>query len=170
MLADSGGARQAGGSIDILWPVIRWILAAIHLLGFGIAVGSIWARARALRQPLDVAGIRRVLSADNWWGVSAILLIGTGLARAFAGFEKGTLYYTHNHFFWLKMGLLLTILLLEILPIVTFIKWRVRLAKGEAIDATRARSFATTSLIQAGLILLMILAATAMARGYGVTN
>ena len=170
MLADSDGARQAGRSGRILWPVIRWILAAIHLLGFGIAVGSIWARALSLRQPLDVTGIRRVLYADTWWGVSAILLIGTGLVRAFAGFEKGTLYYTHNHLFWVKMGLLVTVLLLEILPMVTFIKWRVRLAKGETIDATRARSFAAASFIQAALILLMMLAATAMARGYGVTN
>ncbi|MGE5802989.1 MAG: DUF2214 family protein [Gemmatimonadota bacterium] len=150
--------------------MVRWLLAAIHLLGFGIGLGSIWARALALRAPLDAAGIRRVLGADNWWGLSALLLIGTGLVRAFGGFEKGTLYYTHNHYFWVKMGMLGSILLLEIMPMITFIKWRVRLAKHETIDATHAPSFATTSFIQAALIVFMVLAATAMARGYGVTN
>ena len=67
-------------------------------------------------------------------------------------------------------GMLASILLLEILPMITFIKWRTRLAKNETIDATNAASFATTSFIQAALILGMMLAATAMARGYGVSN
>jgi putative membrane protein len=150
--------------------MLRWLLAAIHLLGFGIALGSIWGRALVLRGPLDLAGIRRVLYADSWWGVSAILLIGTGLVRAFAGFEKGALYYTHNHYFWVKMGLLLSILLLELVPMITFIRWRIRLAKGEAVDASSARSFAVTSFVQAALLVCMMLAATAMARGYGVTT
>ena len=150
--------------------MIRWILAAAHLLALGIGLGAIWARALALRGPLDAAGVRRVLYADTWWGIAAILWIGTGLVRAFAGFEKGTLYYTHNHYFWVKMGLLGSILLLEIMPMITFIKWRARLAKHETVDATSAASFATTSVIQAALIVFMVLAATAMARGYGVTN
>ena len=150
--------------------MIRWILAAVHLLGFGIGLASIWARALALRAPLDPVGIRRVLYADNWWGISALLLIGTGLVRAFGGFEKGTLYYMHNHYFWVKMGMLASILLLEILPMVTFIKWRARLVRKEPIDPTNAASYATTSFIQAALIAAMVLAATAMARGYGVTN
>jgi len=150
--------------------VIRWILAATHLLALGIGLGAIWARALALRSPLDGPGVRRVLHADTWWGIAAVLWIGTGVARAFAGFEKGTLYYTHNHYFWVKMGLLGSILLLEIIPIVTFIKWRTRLAKGEPIDAANASTLATTSFIQAALVVFMVLAATAMARGYGVTN
>jgi putative membrane protein len=148
--------------------VLRWLLAAVHLLALGIGLGAIWARALTLRGPLDAAGVRRVLAADTWWGIAAILWIGTGLVRAFGGFEKGTLYYTHNHYFWVKMGLLGSILLLEIMPMITFIKWRARLAKNETIDATNAASFATTSFIQAALIVFMVLAATAMARGYGV--
>lgn len=170
MLAAPGGGRQAVRWPVYSCPVIRWILAAIHLLGFGIALGSIWARALALRAPLDAAGMRRVLHADNWWGVSALVLIGTGLVRAFSGFEKGGLYYTHNHWFWAKMGMLVSILLLEFMPMITFIKWRIRLGKNESVDASNAASFAITSLIQAALIVGMLLAATAMARGYGVTN
>ena len=150
--------------------VLRWLLAATHLLALGIGLGAIWARAWALRGPLDGPGVRRVLHADTWWGIAALLWIGTGLVRAFGGFEKGTLYYTHNHYFWVKMGMFVSILLLEILPMITFIKWRTRLAKNETVDATKAASFATTSFIQAALIVFMILAASAMARGYGFTN
>lgn len=150
--------------------MLRWILAAIHLLGLAIGLGAVWARGRALRAPLDVASVRRVLYADNWWGISAILLIGTGVARAFGGFEKGTLYYLHNQYFWSKMGLLVSILLLEIVPMMTFIKWRRRIAKGAGVDPANASTLATVSFIQAVLVACMVLAATAMARGYGVTN
>jgi putative membrane protein len=150
--------------------MLRWGLAAVHLLALGIGLGAIWARALALRGPLDGPGVRRVLHADTWWGVAALLWIGTGLVRAFGGVEKGALYYTHNYYFWVKMGMLGSILLLELMPMLTFIKWRARLAKHETIDAAPAASFAITSFIQAALIVLMVLAATAMARGYGVTN
>lgn len=150
--------------------MLRWILAAVHLLALGIGLGAVWARGRALRAPLDVPGVRRVLYADAWWGVAAILWIATGLARAFGGFEKGTVYYLHNHYFWVKMGLLVSILLLEAVPMVTFIKWRKNIARGAVVDAANAPTLATTSFIQAALVGFMVLAATAMARGYGVTN
>ena len=148
--------------------MLRWILAAVHLLALGIGLGAVWARGRALRTPLDVPGVRRVLYADTWWGVAAFLWLATGVARAFGGFEKGTVYYLHNHFFWVKMGLFGSILLLEVIPMITFIKWRQRIARGEVIDAANAPTLATVSFIQAALVVLMVLAATAMARGYGV--
>ena len=98
--------------------------------------------------------------------MAAGLWILTGLARAFGPFEKGSGYYLHNHFFLLKMGLLALILLLEIAPMVTLIKWRIALKRGGVIDTSAAAGFARVSTIQAGLVVLMVLAATAMARGY----
>jgi len=150
--------------------MLRWILAAVHLLALGIGLGAVWARGRALRAPLDVPGVRRVLYADTWWGVAAFLWLATGVARAFGGFEKGTVYYVHNHYFWMIMGLFVGILLLEVIPIITFIKWRQRIARGEVIDAAKAPTLATVSFIQAALVGFMVLAATAMARGFGVSN
>lgn len=145
---------------------LRWLLAAAHLLALGIGLGAIWGRARAFRQALDPAGLKRVFDADTWWGGAAGLWILTGLARAFGPFEKGADYYLHNHFFLLKMGLLALILVLEIAPMVTLIRWRIALKKGTAIDTRPAAAFARVSTIQAGLVVLMVLAATAMARGY----
>ncbi len=110
---------------------IRWLLAAFHLLALGVGLGAVWARGRGLQAPLDVSGLRRVFSADTWWGVAAFLWIGTGLVRAFGGFEKGSFYYLHNYLFWAKMGLRI-------------------------------------SFVQVVLVVLMVLAATAMARGYGM--
>jgi len=147
---------------------IRWLLAAIHLLALGLGFGAVWARGRALRGELDPAGLRRAFYADTWWGVAAVLWIGTGLVRVFGGFEKGSFYYLHNHFFWAKMGLLAAILILELRPMITLIQWRRVAARGAVPDTRAANRFAQISFIQAALVVLMVLAATGMARGYGV--
>jgi putative membrane protein len=147
---------------------MRWILAALHLMALGIGLGAVWARGRACRGPLDTPGLRRVLYADSWWGIAAILWIGTGLARAFGGFEKGSAYYLHNHLFWAKMGLLGAILFLELSPMITLIRWRTQLARGQQPDTAAAPRLARISVLQAVIVILMVLAATGMARGYGV--
>lgn len=147
--------------------LIRWLFAALHLLGLGIGLGAVWARARALRGPLDSAGLRRVFSADGWWGVAAAIWIGTGLVRMIGGLEKGLDYYLGSHLFWGKMTLLLAILVLEIAPAAALVRWRVQLARGGSPDTRLAGRFARISYVQAVLVLLMVLAATAMARGIG---
>ena len=148
--------------------LIRWLFAALHLLGLGVGLGAVWARARALRGPLDPSGLRRVFYADSWWGVAAALWIGTGLVRVISGLEKGMDYYLQNHVFWGKMTLLLAILALEVSPMVTLVRWRTQLRRGEAPDTRLAGRFAGISYLQAVLVLLMVLAATAMARGIGM--
>ena len=147
--------------------LVRWLFASLHLLGLGIGLGAVWARARALRGSLDPAGLRRVFYADSWWGVAAAIWIGTGLVRVIGGLEKGMEYYLQNHVFWGKMTLLLLILVLELAPMVTLIRWRVLVARGETPDTRLAGRFATISYAQAALVLLMVLAATAMARAIG---
>jgi len=144
--------------------VIRWAFAAVHLLALGIGLGAVWARGQGLNSGPD---LKRTFYADNWWGIAAIIWIGTGLTRAFGGLEKGSAYYLHNSLFRAKMTLLVVILVLEIAPMVTLIRWRVQVARGEHPDTHLAPRFALISRVQAILVVLMVLAATAMARGYG---
>jgi putative membrane protein len=147
--------------------MLQWTLAAVHLLALGIGLGAVWGRSRALAGGLDAAGLRRVFAADAWWAAAGVLWIATGLLRAFAGFEKGTAYYVHNHLFWTKMGLLAAVLALEVRPMIQLIRWRVDLARGATVETAPARALARISAVQALLVVTMVLAATAMARGYG---
>jgi putative membrane protein len=148
--------------------MLRWLLAAVHLLALGIGLGSVWARARLLGGPtLDGLTVRRALAADAWWAVAAVLWVGSGLWRLLAGTEKTTAYYLGSHVFWTKMALLGAILVLESRPIVTLTAWRRLLARGETPDLRAASGIARTSYVQAVLVILMVLAATAMARGLG---
>ena len=84
---------------------LRWLLAAVHLLGLGAGLGAVWTRARALQGELDPARLRQVFYADSWWGVAAVIWIASGLWRLLGGLEKGTEYYLHNYLFWIKNGL-----------------------------------------------------------------
>lgn len=146
---------------------LRFLFAILHLLGLGIGLGAVWARARALRGELDKSGIKRVFEADTWWGIAALIWIGTGSLRAFAGFEKGSAYYLANHFFWLKMTLLIVVLAMEVAPMLGLIRWRIATGKGQALDLRRAPAFALISQIQAGLVVVMVAAAVLMARALG---
>jgi putative membrane protein len=66
------------------------------------------------------------------------------------------------------MTLLLAILVLEVSPMTTLVRWRVQLRRGQTPDTRLAGRFASISYLQAALVLGMVLAATAMARGIGV--
>jgi putative membrane protein len=146
----------------------RWLAASFHLLALGIGLGAVWARGRALRSSLDAGALRQVFLADSLWGLAALLWISTGLWRLLAGLEKGTGYYLQNHVFLTKMALLALVLLLEIRPMITLIRWRKTVARGQAPDTTAAPLLARISFVQCGLIVLMVFAAAAMARGVGM--
>lgn len=149
---------------------LHYLFAILHLLGLGIGLGAIWSRARNLRGDLDAPGLKRVFVADTWWGIAALIWIGTGLLRAFAGYEKGSAYYLANHFFWLKMAMLIAILALEVAPMVALIRWRIQSGKGQPVDLARASLFSTISHIQAALVVVMVVAASLMARGVGMAG
>src|SRR5262245_29246436 len=130
---------------------LRWLLAAAHLLAFGIGFGAVWARARALRavaRETDTGALGRALVADTWWGVAAALWIATGLWRLFAGTEKPPAYYYDNHMFWTKMALFGAVFALEIAPMLSLIRWRMALGRGGEPDVSRAGQWARISHVQ----------------------
>ena len=147
--------------------MIRWLLGALHLLALGVGLGAVWTRARILSRPLDLASLRQAFVADAWWGVAAILWLVTGLWRWIAGTEKATDYYLHNHIFLTKMAMFVMIWLLELAPMMAFMGWRREVSAGRLPDTARAGQLARISYIEAGIVVLMVFLATAMARGYG---
>ena len=146
--------------------IVRWLIATLHLLALPLGLGAVWARSRALARARVTADLGRVFVADNLWGLAAGLWIFTGLWRAFGGLEKGTAYYVNDRVFYVKMGLLALILLLEAWPMTALIRWRIAVRRGRPVDTSAAPTFARISQVQAGLVVLMVFAATALARGF----
>ncbi|WP_028216016.1 DUF2214 family protein [Paraburkholderia oxyphila] len=150
--------------------LIRWLLAAIHLLAFGFALASILRRTRGLRRCTSTEALPAIFGADNGWGGSALVLIVTGAMRAFDGFEKGADYYLHEPLFHVKMGVLVLILLLEIAPMRALLRWRLAVRRGDVPDLTGAPKYARIGAWQTGLLVVMVFAATGMARGIGLAT
>jgi putative membrane protein len=144
------------------------IVSALHLLALAIGFPAIHLRARFLRMTLDAAGIRRVLAADTWWGIAALLWLATGLWRAFGGLEKGTAFYMATMLFHAKLGLFTLIVLLELWPMLALIGWRRALARGQTPDVSKARAFAAISMLEMTLVVVLVFVAAFMARGFGL--
>ena len=141
------------------------IVASLHYLALAIGLPAIFLRGRALKGTLDDAGLRRLFTADSMWGVAAALWLATGLLRAFAGLEKGSAFYLQIHGFYLKMGLFLAVVILEVRPMLTFMKWRQAHRRGARIDTSSARALFQVSHIQMSIVVAMVFVASAMARG-----
>lgn len=144
------------------------IVSALHLLALAIGLPAVYLRGRALKGPFDAAGFRRLFAADSLWGIAAGLWLATGLLRAFAGLEKGTAFYLSSRLFWLKMVLFGVIVLLEIAPMLAFIRWRIQLKRGQTPDTSRAHALYLVNHIQMALVVLMVFVAAFMARGFGM--
>ena len=140
-------------------------MAALHYVALAIGLPAVFLRGRALKGPLDDAGLRRLFAADTAWGLAAALWVATGLLRAFAGLEKGSAFYLQSRLFYVKMALFLGIVALEVSPMITLIGWRQARRRGARVDTNRARALFQLNHVQLALAIVMVFVASAMARG-----
>lgn len=143
--------------------IVASCLAALHVLGIAMALAGVVWRARALWRD-DLPG---ALSADNLWGVAALLMLSTGLIRLF-GFDLPLEWYLANPMFHAKMGVLALVLALEVWPMVSLIALRVRQFRGAAATLAHRTGLAWVSVVQAALVVLMPFLASMMVRGVGM--
>jgi putative membrane protein len=150
--------------------IARATLSALHVLALAIGFGAVFARGRRLRDlhrsPGDSVALGRMLTADNLWGLAAVLWIVTGLLRVFSRLEKTPEFYLRNGFFWVKMALFAAVFALEILPMTTFIRWRRARARGEnPVAGARLETLVMLNDAEIALVLVIPFAAALMARG-----
>jgi putative membrane protein len=150
--------------------MIRWLFAVLHLMALGVGLGAIWVRAGSLRELGRGRGesLRAVFTADTWWMAALTVWLVTGLVRAIAGLEKPGTYYLYNQLFWAKMVLAAAVYVIELWPMAILIQWGIWVGKGRFVDTRLAHRLAVVSYVQAVLIVGIVLAAVAMARGFGV--
>lgn len=144
------------------------IVAALHYFALALGLPSVFLRGRALKGPLDRAGLRRLFTADNVWGIAAALWLVTGLLRAFGGLEKGSAFYLASRLFWVKLALFALVVVLEVPPMVTFIRWRRTVRGGALSDTSAARSLFHVNHVELALIVLIVFVASFMARDFGL--
>jgi len=144
------------------------LLAYAHLLAILTMVVFLTSEAALCRPEwLNAAMVERLALIDAIYGLSALFVLATGLARTFWG-VKGTAWYWDNPLLYVKLGLFVAIALLSIVPTVQFIRWRRALrATGALPDAAQVRRVRKLVMAQAHIIPIIPLAAVFLARGFG---
>ena len=133
-----------------------------HLLIFGI-FGIICAEVWAVRPGMSSAAVARIASVDLWYGILAAAILAVGFCRAIFA-AKGWAYYSHNAFFWAKLGTFAVIGLLSLPPTLAFIRWKKSALPRNESEIRTVRRYLHLEL---GLFVFLPVFAAAMARGYG---
>jgi putative membrane protein len=143
------------------------LLAYAHFLAILFLTAVLCAELAIYRQELTAPVARRLQRIDLFFGVAAILVIVTGVARVWLGL-KGADFYLHNPIFWTKMGLFVLVGLLSIPPTVHYLRWNALLAGGaDAIREEPPTYGRIRSLLIAEIVVLAFipLCAVLMSRG-----
>jgi putative membrane protein len=144
--------------------IVAACLSAIHVLALALGLGSVFVRGRALAGALDETGWRRLLAADSAWGAAAGLWIVSGLGRVFFG-GKETAFYWRNGFFWVKMLLFAVVFVLELAPMMTFIRVRAARRSGQPLPRFPLEVYRRINSVEIALVVTIVFVAAFMARG-----
>lgn len=140
------------------------LVAATHLIGLGLGFAGLVVRQLALKE-LDREKLEQLFLGDNIAGIGALLYLAAGLYRLFGELDKPLAYYTGSTAFQAKMALLVLVFVIETWPMVTFMRWRMQLARGEEPDLSPGRTFRVLNALEMVLLPVMVVLATSMARG-----
>jgi putative membrane protein len=144
------------------------ILAYLHLLAILTMVVFIASEAALCRvEWLNAAVVERLAKVDLVYGIAAITVLATGVARTWWG-VKGTAWYWTNPLLHIKLTLFIVIGVVSIFPTLTYIRWRKGLRVSGALPAeAEIRKTRKLVMVQAHLIAVIPLVAVFLARGFG---
>ena len=144
------------------------LMAFLHHAAAFTLVAALAVEVALFKPPLSLTQAHRLLRTDMVFGASAGILLVVGLLRV-TYFEKGPGYYWHDLFFLIKFGAFLVAALISIYPTVTFLSWNRLLKAGTApeVPPRQARYVRMCLMLELTAILIILLCAALMARGFG---
>jgi putative membrane protein len=144
------------------------LMAFLHHAAAFTLVAALAVEVALFKPPLSATQARRLLRTDMIFGVSAGILLVVGLLRV-TYFEKGPAYYWRDVFFLIKFGAFLLAALISIYPTVTFLSWNRVLKTGAApeVPPRQTHYVRMCLMLELTAILLILLCAALMARGFG---
>ncbi|MFT4193107.1 DUF2214 family protein [Ottowia sp.] len=144
------------------------LLAYAHILAILMTATFLASEAALCRAEwLNAAVVERLVRVDLLYGISALALLATGLARTWWGM-KGAGWYWSQPLLHAKLTLFVVIGALSIVPTLRFFRWRRALrATGVLPAGAEVRATRRLVMIEAHLLALIPLLAVSLARGVG---
>lgn len=144
------------------------VLAYLHIAAILMVTVFLTSQAALLRNEwLNGAVVRRLARVDLVYGIAALVLLVTGLARTWWG-VKGSGWYWSQPLLHVKVTLFVVIGLMSIVPTLRYRRWVKALEAGHGLPG-EAEVRATRKLVmwEAHLLVLIPIAAVCLARGIG---
>jgi putative membrane protein len=143
------------------------ILAFAHLSAIlGLVVFSTSEGALCRTEWMNAAIVERLVVLDRFYGIAAVAVLVTGVARTVWG-VKGAAWYWGNPLLHVKWGLFVVAAVMSIFPTLAFLRWRKTLRRTGALPSeTEVRQTRRLVMIETHLIALIPLAAVFLARGF----
>ncbi|QHG17161.1 DUF2214 family protein [Nostoc sp. ATCC 53789] len=148
---------------------ISAIVAYLHYLSFMLCFGALVSEALNLKKELSLNEAWKIVIADAVYGISATVVLVTGILRVIY-FGKGADYYLSNPVFYAKVVVFIVVGLLSLYPTISFIGWVKSLQQGQAPKLEFLKLNRLIWLIRIELVgfTLIPLLAAIMARGIGI--
>ncbi|UXH78111.1 DUF2214 family protein [Roseateles amylovorans] len=142
------------------------LLAGLHIVAILSLVVFLSSQATLCRSAwMNAAVLHRLVRLDTIYGVTAVAVLLTGLARAWWGMKGGG-WYWHQPLLHFKLGLFIVIGLLSIKPTLTFRRWvKTHTDGGGLPDDDQVRATRRLILLQAHLLILLPIAGVMLAKG-----
>jgi putative membrane protein len=122
------------------------ILAYVHILAILSMVVFISSEAALCRSEwMNARVVQRLGRLDLIYGIAAVLVLLSGLARTYWGYKGGGWYWT-NWLLHLKLGMFVVVALMSIKPTLMYRRWRRELQATGAFEGFTSR-YAVHSLV-----------------------
>lgn len=143
------------------------LLPYLHYISIMVIMGALMTEHLLLKPEMDASRIKSLATIDLIYGISALLVLGTGLLRWFV-YGKGFDFYMSNPIFHIKLTLFIIMGILSIWPSIAFLRWNRALRNGEepVIDARSVKRIHLFLRIELTILVAIPLLAVLMARGY----
>ena len=144
------------------------ILAYVHFLAILTMVVFISSEAALCRvEWLNKAVVERLARIDRVYGIAAMVVLASGIARTVWG-VKGAGWYWSNPLLHIKLTLFIVVGVISIFPTLTYMRWRKAVHAGGTLPGeAEVRKTRKLVMIQAHVLVLIPLAAVFLARGFG---
>ena len=144
------------------------ILAYLHILAIlSMVVFSSSEAAICRTEWMNARVVERLVRVDLIYGIAAVLVLLSGLARTYWGLKGGGWYWT-NWLLHLKLGMFVVVALMSIKPTLMYRRWRRELRATGALPAdAQVNDARKWVMIQAHIIAIIPIAAVFLARGFG---
>lgn len=144
------------------------LIPYLHYLGIMALMGSVITEHIILKPNLSAEQIKNLGVVDLIYGISAAIVLVTGLLRWFMVDPKGAGFFNSNPLFHIKVTLFVAVAILSVIPTLKILKWNRQLKNGLAVNVSEKEAKKQLMFIRIELLLLAIIPLLAVLVAGGV--